>query len=402
MTFAALPACSGAGVASTRARGLTTPAPVVVPPVPSGSGAALGLKWDWDRVDAYAPWLRGLPGGDTFYELVWCDVEPKPGQPDWSRIDDVVDGAARVGFRTGLKIRVGSCWATDQRLDARGKKQKTASLLPTDLDAYRQFVQAVVTRYAPRGVHAYAIENEVNGEGFWGSSPEDFDRLARVAAAEIRHSDPKAVVLDGGISSTAYGEAIARWLLDQGRAPEAIDAYTRYYDRRFDVRGDQLPRVNDAAGLEAALKGDQATRNLAFLATSLRLAHDGVVDAWQLHFYERWDNVPLLLEYLRAHLPAGMPIESWETGLFWSGAPDDLAALATETKNTVSLLLAGGVRTVIWLPAANNPGGKRAEEIRWGLFDPDGHPRPAADVFKQLALTAAGAAGTTPTTGRSG
>jgi len=57
---------------------------------------------------------------------------------------------------------------------------------------------------------------------------------------------------------------------------------------------------------------------------------------------------------------------------------------------------------VIWLPAANNPGGKRAEEIRWGLFDPDGHPRPAADVFKQLALTAAGAAGTTPTTGRSG
>ena len=86
-----------------------------------------------------------------------------------------------------------------------------------------------------------------------------------------------------------------------------------------------------------------------------------------------------------------MPIESWETGLFWSGAPDDLAALATETKNTVSLLLAGGVRTVIWLPAANNPGGKRAEEIRWGLFDPDGHPRPAADAFKALALTAAGA-----------
>src|SRR5206468_8589508 len=113
---------------------------------------------------------RGLGGGDTFYELVWCDVEPAPGLRNWSRIDEVVGGAAAVGFEMNLKIRIGSCWATGSRLEARGGKNKTASLMPTDMKAYDEFVRAVVSRYAPRGVHRYAVENEVNGNGFWQST----------------------------------------------------------------------------------------------------------------------------------------------------------------------------------------------------------------------------------------
>jgi hypothetical protein len=114
-----------------------------------------------------------------------------------------------------------------------------------------------------------------------------------------------------------------------------------------------------------------------------------VIDAYQLHFYERWDNVPTLLAWLRNRLPAGLPIQAWEVGLFWPGGPDDEAELAGETAKVTSLLLAGGVRPVIWLPAIADVAG-RGDELRWGLFDTAGTARPAAVIFHQLAAQATG------------
>jgi hypothetical protein len=383
-------ACTSGG---EEPRSGSQPGRVVTPPqgwMPpqAAESPVLGVKWDWDREAFYDSYLRSFGGGDTFYELVWCDVEPAPGLWNWSRIDEVVDGAAGLGFEMNLKIRIGSCWATGSRLEARGGKNKTASLMPTDMGAYEAFVRAVVERYAPRGVHRYAVENEVNGNGFWQSSPEDYERVVRTAASAIRAADSKAIVLDGGISATAYGAGIARWLLDQGRADEAVAAWSALYERRFAVRQEQLPQVRDAAGLRAALKGDQPARNLSFLDTTFRLAADGVLDAYQLHFYEPWGNVPLLLGFLRNRLPTGLPIESWETGIFWPGG--DEAAVPQETVKLVALLLAGGVRRVIWLPAAHAPGGRRDEEYRFGLFGGTGDARPAAALFAQLAQAAAG------------
>jgi len=359
--------------------------------MPSGAvaPAGLGVKWDWDRVQAYEPYLRTFPGGDSFYELVWCDVEPAPGLRNWSRIDDVVDGAHQLGFEMNLKIRVGSCWATNGRLDARGDKNKTASVMPRDTGEYTDFVRAVVSRYAARGVHRYAVENEPNGAGFWQSTVADYERLARIAAPVIRATDAKAIVLDGGISATAYGAGVARWLLDQGRGDEAVGAYNAFYARRFPVRGEQLPRADDVKSLRAALRSDQAARNLSFLDATLRLSADHVVDAYQLHFYEPWSNVPLLLAYLHSRLPAGLPIESWETGIFWPGG--DEAAVPAETAKLVSLLLAGGVRRIIWLPARHDPEGRRDNEYRFGLFGPDDQPRPGALVLRDMAAAAAGA-----------
>jgi hypothetical protein len=342
-----------------------------------------GVKWDWDGVSRYGPYLERFGGGNTFYEAVWCDIEATKGSPDWTRVDDVVDSAASFGFRMFLKIRVGSCWATERRFESRGTKDKTASALPTDLDAYRRFVASLVARYAPRGVHRYAVENEVNLPGFWQSSAADFEALVRTAAPVIRATDPEAVVLDSGISSTGAGSGMAALLLAQGAGDEAVATYQRYYQRRFLARKSQLPDVADATGLAKALRDGPARRNVDFLDATFRLAGDHVTDAYQLHFYERWDNVPELLDYLRGRLPAGFPIESWETGIFWPGGNE--TDIAAETAKTTSLLLAGGVRPVIWLPAAADPtkGG-----VRWGLFDGAGRPRLAADVFLHLAQAA--------------
>jgi hypothetical protein len=381
-------ACSSSG--EQKQPGQVLAAPQGWMPAGAPQPAELGVKWDWDKFTTYQPYLQSFARGDTFYELVWCDVEPTPGAVDWSAIDQVVNGAAKVGFEMNLKIRTGSCWATAARLGARGEKNKTASLLPTDLAAYQDFVKAVVTRYAPRGVHRYAVENEVNGDGFWQATPAQYESLVRTASTVIRATDPKAIVLDGGISATAYGAGVAQWLLDQGRNDEAVAAYNAFYERRFVVRAGQLPRVHDVAGLRAALKGAQPAQNLAFLEATFRLAAGGVIDAYQLHFYEPWGNVPLLLSYLHSRLPANLPIESWETGIFWPGG--DETAMSGETVKLTSLLLAGGVRRIIWLPTAHDPGGKKATEDRWGLFGKDDQPRASALLYRDLAKATAGSA----------
>jgi hypothetical protein len=354
-----------------------------------GKEGPLGAKWDWSRVDSFTPFLKAVPDGATFYELVWCKVEPRSGARDWSEVDRVVHASQRLGYQMYLKIRVGSCWATDGRGgQVRGKKRKTASAMPVDLAVYRGFVGDAVRRYAAMGVHEYAIENEPNAANFWEGTPEELERLAVEAASAIRDADPRALVVDPGVSSTAYGVAIAKRLLDSGQAEAAVAAYQRYYARRFPVRRRNLPQVSDEAGLRAALNDERARTNLAFLQLADRLAADGVVDIRQLHFYEPWQNVSALLDYLRATLPPRFPIQAWEVGMFWVNGTDDPKARAAEAVKTVASLLAGGVRPVIWLPLAFDPGGRHIGEPRYGLLDPDGRVRPAGDAIRTMAAAA--------------
>jgi hypothetical protein len=374
--------CSGSGPGGQAA----APRPIVAhgsSVLPAGADPVAGVKWDWDGVAGYVPYLESFGGGNTFYELVWCDVEPEAGRRDWGRVDDVVAASASYGFRLFLKIRVGSCWATARRLAARGDKEKTASLMPNDLAAYRSFVEAAVSRYAARGVHRYAIENEVNLPAFWGSSAADYETLVRTAAPAIRRADPSATVVDAGISSTGVGSGLAAWLLAQGDADGALGAYRDWFQRRLLARNTRVDDVGDVSGLASSLGGGQRARDVEYLGVTFRLAADRVVDAYQLHFYERWSNIPAALDFLRHKLPAGFPIQSWETGIFWPGG--NAADAADETAKTTALLLAGGVRPVIWLPASADV---RKGELRWGLFDAGGQPRPAAAAFLRLARAA--------------
>lgn len=390
---------SGCSSATKRAggalKGQSSPSPTAGTysgPLAQAGQNPLGTKFDYKRVDNFAPYIKTLSGGATFYELVWCDVQPAPGAaPDWGTPDKAADSAQQLGLTMYLKIRVGSCELTGGRgQHVRGQKQKTESLMPKDLGQYEQFVRSTVERYSKRGVHEYAIENEINSDTMWAGTPEDYVRLLTVAAKAIRASDPSARVVDPGISSTAYGVAIADRLLSQGHEAEAVAAYQHYYTRRT-TRGNDFPAAQDVAGLRSALGTDQARRNLAFLAAVNRLAADHVVDVRQLHFYEQWDNVPALLDYVHATLPANFPVEAWEVGMFWQNGSADQQARAGELTKTVSLLLAGGVRRVIWLPLAADPNGRNADEPRYGLVDPNGTVRATGAALEALATATRGA-----------
>jgi hypothetical protein len=360
------------------------------PPVRAAANP-IGLKWDWPNLDRYLPFVKDLAGGATFYEFEWCRVEPRQGQRDWETLDGVVRSGQRLGYGMLLKIRVGSCWATGgRRGEERGEKRKTVSAMPQDLGAYQAFVRDVVERYRPLGVRGYAIENEVNARNFWAGTPAEYEELLRLGSRAVHAADPRAQVLDSGIASPIYGTAIAARLLEQGRDREAVAAYQRYYARR----GSQYRPVETVEDLRTVLRRDLVRRGLDYLAATQRLARERVFDVYQLHFYEPWDNVPALLDYLRQTLPSTMPVEAWEVGMFWRDGPDqqrnDQRLRAGEAVKVVSLLLAGGVRRVTWLPTGAHDEGDGDGELHFGLLDGEGTLRPAGEAVRRLAASAAG------------
>jgi hypothetical protein len=87
---------------------------------------------------------------------------------------------------------------------------------------------------------------------------------------------------------------------------------------------------------------------------------------------------------VRSQVPAAVPVQAWEVGQFWPDAPDDPTVHAEETTKVACALLGTGVGRVIWLPLAYNPAGRNNSELRFGLLDPDGTPRPAGTAFLAL------------------
>jgi hypothetical protein len=360
------------------------------------SGATVfGAHWDWNRYEQFVPYLKKLEGSSTYYELSWCDVEKTQGSPDWAALDRIAERSRELGIRLDLKIRIGTCWATGGTAQhVRGQAGKTESRMPLDLAAYQKFVGDLVKRYQPYGVTQYAIENEVNAQQYWAGTPAEYDSLVRAAASAVRKADPKARLVDSGISSVAIGMGVADRLLKAGQADAAVAAYQGYFARRVGTRGKQIPQVGDEAGLRSALANPVNVRNLAYVAATEKLLDDGVVQVRQLHFYEHPDGITPLLDYLKAETPAGVPVEAWEVGRFEKTADAQAATVAEEMTKVVSRLAAGGITEIVWLPLAYNPDNKAGAEVRYGLLDPDGAERQAGQALAGLASAARGATAT--------
>ncbi|MGN9909726.1 hypothetical protein ACTMTJ_19455 [Phytohabitans sp. LJ34] len=370
------------------------PAPTTPPPAtatPAGT-TPFGAHWDWNRYEQFTPYLRKITGSSTYHELSWCDVEREEGKPDWSAVDQVAERTRSLGITLHLKIRTGVCWATGGTPQhVRGQANKTESAMPRDIAKYKSFVDSLVRRYAPYGVREYAVENEVNAPQYWAGSATDYATLVTAAGEAIRAADPRARVVDSGISSVAYGWGVADRLLKSGQDAEAVRAYNAYFQRRIGTRGKQIPAVSTPDDLRAALAVPQNARNLEYLAATEKLLDGKAVDVRQVHFYEHWSAVPDLLAYLSAETPAGTPVEAWEVGQFWRDGDAGDEARSAEMVKVATQLAAGGLREVIWLPLAYNPGNRQGSEVRYGLLDPDGKERVAGQMLAGLAALAQGA-----------
>jgi hypothetical protein len=387
---AAATAASGACFAGNATAPPPRSQPTYAGPQVNSSPHPFGLKWDWGQIEKLTPYISANAGGTTFYEVAWCDVEREPGVMRFGPVDRVVRSAQRLGYRIDLKIRVGSCWATGDE-NAPENQHRVASAMPQDVTLYAQFVTRFVARYEELGVNDYAFENEVNAKNFWGGTPSEYRHLVKAGADAARAATPGVRIFDAGLSSPAWGVVVADDMLRRGDAAGALSYYQHFYARRLEDSGFLFPDVGSEAALRAAIASEPGQAALAYFAATVGLIRDGIVDAFQLHYYDPWQQLPQLIDVLRARIGATAPIEAWEVGVAWPGDSFDPRVQATDTVKLLITMRDKGVERAVYLPVSFSPGKARKYEVVRPLVDyRDGKPLPAGVAFSQLVASSRG------------
>lgn len=125
-------------------------------------------------------------------DFAWYDLETAPGKWDFSGTDLVVQEAAENGVSILGILGTSPYWANGG---------KDWNYPPTDLEAWRNYVRTVASRYRGR-VTAWEVWNEENIPAFWQPEPdpEVYLEILADASDEIRAADPGALVVMGGMA----------------------------------------------------------------------------------------------------------------------------------------------------------------------------------------------------------
>jgi hypothetical protein len=134
-------------------------------------------------------------------QVRWKDVEPQPGQYDWTALDVSLKLAQEYGTKVMLSVVTAPDWAREagnQRLEEVGP--------PGDPNTYANFLTVLLYRY-PGQVHAIEVWNEMNIDREWASvsglSAANYVALLRTAYTAIKAVDPNIIVISGALSPAA-------------------------------------------------------------------------------------------------------------------------------------------------------------------------------------------------------
>ena len=194
------------------------------------SGAAAGVPRDFWGVVA----INDLSGGDVSrmgqaqvgtlrIHALWRDIEPNPGQFDFSYMDFVVGQAAANGIRV-LPFAYGTPNWIDK--DCTGLSDSQCERVPplaTDAAraAWKQFLATLAGRYGPGGsfwqenpqipalpIREWQIWNEPSSPTYWQPTPSSgaYAQLVKLSHAAITGVDPGARIVLGGLFGTPQGD----------------------------------------------------------------------------------------------------------------------------------------------------------------------------------------------------
>jgi hypothetical protein len=120
--------------------------------------------------------------------VAWPYVETAPGVYDWTRLDSLVSSAQAHHVQVTLVLGMTPAFYAD-----------AATLPPTDLTHYADYVRAVMTRYrwfnGQRGIFAYQVWNEGNVGSFWTGTPQQLAQLTRIVHDVGQEVDPNATIV---------------------------------------------------------------------------------------------------------------------------------------------------------------------------------------------------------------
>ncbi len=289
--------------------------------------------------------------------LQWGEVQPRRGQGyDWRSYDRLmtITAARGLGF---LPVLIGSpAWAAPA---------SAQPPYPRAMPEFLHFVRAAVHRYGPGGefwrmnpdlrrkpIRAWQVWNEPNLPAFWADpDPAAYARLLRAMSRAIRSEDPGATIVLAGMPRSVAARPIDDYLAELYEIPG--------FARLFDVVAVHA-YAGDVAGLKSVVDDARALMDRS---------GDGEKPIWITEF--GWASAGPARDTMRVKSPA-------EQAELLRGSVDAMRRAAAQS----------GVRVLVWydLQDYSRPPAE-PDRFTWhtGLFGSDGGPKPAWEVFAEVA-----------------
>lgn len=338
------------------------PATATPPPQSARSNASifgLNLGRDWDptvtardvkeAANLGARWAR--------FGIAWNEVEPRPGRLDLSRYDRDLRVYRRKGLAVIGLIQGAPAWA------CAAPYARTRDLYvcpPRPGRAYKRFVRRVIAHFKGR-IGVWEVWSEPDHKRFWKPKPNAvaYARLLKVTYGAVKAVDPTATVLVAATAGTdlPFTAAVLRSL----RGVKAFDALAAHPYRLPYGPLEPAPVLMEG--------GEQVP--LTFGQEML-----AVQDTFELHGYGRPDV--------------------WITEIGWGAddvsSGDELVTLDQQAEflqSTYELASSDPelafIRVVCWFAEQDSEQPPTDSLFLAGLLRADYGPKPAADVYRQLA-----------------
>ena len=181
-------------------------------------------------------------------QVRWEQMEPEPGQIDWSVLDFIMPRTEKFGIKLLLSVVTAPDWAREPEafLGRHGP--------PADPKVYADFVAKIVKRY-PGKIHAIEIWNEQNIDREWtsvnGLSASGYVALLQVAYETIKAIDPGIIVVSGALSPTGINDGVGAYndfnfmdqLIEAGMLnwADCVGAHHDGYNVGPDYRYNEIP-----------------------------------------------------------------------------------------------------------------------------------------------------------------
>lgn len=176
----------------------------------------------------------------------WVYIQPTATTYDWSKMDNVVDTAASMGFSITGAVSGTPTW---------GGVPLAGAPNPT---SYADFASKVASRYGSK-IGAYEVWNEPNGVMFF--APVDaakYTEVLKAAYTAIKAANPDAVVLAGALGATSNVKGISQAAVDFLKGMYAAGAAGYFDALSYHPYGSTLPFSAGAGVDNSALQQIQA------------------------------------------------------------------------------------------------------------------------------------------------
>jgi hypothetical protein len=360
-------------------------------------GVVLSISYGlWGPPDSFLSSARDIGAGLVRVFMYWNQVEPVPGEYDWTVVDAL---RAQLGDEeVWLTVCAASTWAT---------REATPFLPPSpprDPARYAAFVRALVERCGGR-VTYWQCENEPsNTPLLWSGTAAEYAAHLRVMHDAVRAADPAARVVLGGcgldvLTSPPDSEPRRFFHHVLATAGDCFDLFdVHLYDERVAAHLADARAMLAEHGLSQPLVAGEIGGPVPLEFPELMPVIGDVLA-------QGGSERDAVLALYRAELPDRMR-------MFLVGCSRELEekrhriACRQLVTRTLAALAGGVYRTVYWHLAPETPGELDPYQIMAVLFGKlallayDGreltHRHPAADAFALLARHLAGATSVTP------